>query len=93
MAEAEEVDYDEDMTEDPPAYAETDGGTMAVADSRTENTGNSGKKKGSKVKGRGHGSAHMNGEGKYEGRGGVFERMGRGNRKGPMQCESRYAVL
>jgi hypothetical protein len=86
---AEEVDYDEDMAEDPPAYTETEG-TMAVAGD--SGSGSSGKKKG-KVKGRGHGSAHMNGEGKYEGRGGVFERMGRGGGRGPLECESCCAML
>ena len=42
-----------------------------------------------RVKGRGHGSAHMYGEERYEGRGGVFERIGRdGDRRGPIQCKS-----
>jgi hypothetical protein len=73
---AEEVDYDEDVG--------AGGGSMAVGDSREESgSGRSGR---AKIKGRGHGSAHMD-EQKYEGRGGIFERIGRDGTTGPLQCK------
>jgi hypothetical protein len=78
---ADEVDYDEEdrVHEDPPDY--TSDGDEAVDSSK-------GRRKHSrpKVKGRGHGSAHMYDEDRYEGRGGIFEKIGSGSSSGPMQC-------
>lgn len=77
---AEEVDYDSGSADEAPsAYEGSD--AMAITSSGR------GRAKRPKVKGRGHGSAHMYGE-RYEGRGGVFEKIGRdGSRGGPLQCE------
>ena len=84
---AEEVDYDSGSGDEaPPAYAE--GESMAVESSSRGRGGGRDRKK-SRVKGRGHGSAHMYGEERYEGRGGVFERIGRDDgRGGPSQCKT-----
>lgn len=91
---AEEVDYDSGSGDEAPAYDASEQMDVGFSTKRGSTSRSSGK---SKVKGRGHGSAHMyGGEERYEGRGGVFERIGRSSgRGGPLQCKnlSKYLIL
>ena len=85
---AEEVDYDSGSGDEAPAYEASEQMDVGF----TTKSGSSRKSGKSKVKGRGHGSAHMyGGEERYEGRGGVFERIGRSDgRGGPLQCKAAF---
>lgn len=101
---SEEVDYEEDMAGGQGGEAEATssshrdrrsggggGGGRRESNNRASHGGSSkGSSSSAVTKGRGHGSAHMYDEGRYEGRGGIFERIGGSSGSGPIQCEYRY---
>jgi hypothetical protein len=84
---AEVVDYDEDIQDTSAAHEDV---SHAVQDDGAGFTTSHHRRSGKpKIKGRGHGSAHMDDStGKYDGRGGIYERLGRDRgASGPIECK------
>ena len=92
---AEVVDYDEDIQDTSAAHEDVSHDLTASRMAHDEAGGftTSHHKRGGKpkIKGRGHGSAHMDDStGKYDGRGGIYERLGRDRGpSGPIECKSK----
>ncbi len=81
---ADEVDYEEDvevMNAEKPSAGESSGYHVeAPSDEKEE------RKKKIKVKGRGHERRQEDND-RYDGRGGVFERIEQSSGSGPLQCQ------
>lgn len=80
---ADEVDYEEDvevMNTEKPIAAESSGYKVEAPSDEPED-----RKKKTKVKGRGHERRQEDND-RYDGRGGVFERIEQSSGSGPLQC-------
>lgn len=77
---AEEVDFEEEVSERVAA-----GTVAATAAAGGDEDDRGGRRRGVKVKGRGH-ERRTDADDRYDGRGGVFERIEQSEGPGPLQC-------